>query len=117
MTCKDCIHFEVCDSGRHIGEYIEDDGVYTEGVEKECLAFRSAPPLNPGDPVWFVLEEDGKWDVYEDIVAEAGNRWFFCPAVQGDLNDTGNRVGYDEIGTEVFLTKEAAEAALKERKP
>ena len=39
-TCKDCIHFEVCDSGRHIGEYIEDDGVYSEGVEKECVAFR-----------------------------------------------------------------------------
>ena len=26
MTCKDCIHFEVCDSERHIGEYIEDKG-------------------------------------------------------------------------------------------
>lgn len=40
MTCKDCIHFEVCDSGRHIGEYIEDDGVYSDGVENECLTFR-----------------------------------------------------------------------------
>ena len=40
MTCKDCIHFEVCDSGRHIGEYIEDDGVYTDGVEKECPTFK-----------------------------------------------------------------------------
>lgn len=42
MTCKDCIHFEVCDSGRHIGEYIEDDGVYSDGVEKECPTFLSA---------------------------------------------------------------------------
>ena len=40
MTCKDCIHFEVCDSGRHIGEYIESDGVYSEGVEKECVTFK-----------------------------------------------------------------------------
>lgn len=39
MTCKDCIHFKVCDSGRHIGEHIEDDGVYSEGVERECVAF------------------------------------------------------------------------------
>lgn len=39
MTCKDCFHFEVCDSGRHIGEYIEDDGIYSEGVEKECITF------------------------------------------------------------------------------
>ena len=41
MTCKDCIHFEVCDSGRHIGEYIEDDGVYSEGVENDCASFKN----------------------------------------------------------------------------
>ena len=39
MTCKECFHFEVCDGGRHIGEYIEDDGIYSEGVEKECITF------------------------------------------------------------------------------
>lgn len=39
MTCKECFHFKVCDSGRHIGEYIEDDGIYSEGVEKECITF------------------------------------------------------------------------------
>ncbi len=75
-----------------------------------------APHVQPGDPVWFVLETDGKWGVYEDVVTEAGSRYFFCPAVVGDMNDTDNRVGYDEIGTEVFLTKETAEAALKERR-
>ena len=74
-----------------------------------------APPVNPGDSVWFVLEEDGKWGVYEDVVTEAGSQWFFCPAVTGDMNNTDNRVGYDEIGTEVFLSKEEAEAACKER--
>ena len=41
MTCKDCFHFEVCDSGRHIGEYDSDEGVYTEGVEKECPTFKN----------------------------------------------------------------------------
>lgn len=40
MNCKNCIHFEVCDSGRHIGEYIEDDGVYSEGVENDCATFK-----------------------------------------------------------------------------
>ena len=38
-TCRECLHFKVCDSGRHIGEYIEDDGVYSEGVERECELF------------------------------------------------------------------------------
>lgn len=40
-TCKDCLHFEVCDSGRHIGEYEIDDGVYSDGVENQCLAFKN----------------------------------------------------------------------------
>ena len=46
-TCRNCLHFEVCDSGRHIGEYIRDDGVYSEGVEKDCECFvrRTAAPL------------------------------------------------------------------------
>ena len=50
MTCRNCIHFEVCDSGRHIGEYIEDDGVYTDGVEKECPTFKpDAGVIDLGD--------------------------------------------------------------------
>ena len=45
MTCRNCIHFEVCDSGRHIGEYIEDDG-----VEKECPTFKlDANVIDLGD--------------------------------------------------------------------
>lgn len=38
-TCKECFHFEVCDSGRHIGEYLVDDGTYSNGVENECPTF------------------------------------------------------------------------------
>lgn len=52
-TCKECFHFEVCDSGRHIGEYEIDDGVYTEGVENECLTFK-----NKTD---FVEAKHGEW--------------------------------------------------------
>ena len=47
MTCKDCLHFEVCDSGRHIGEYVEDDGAYTDGVEKECPMFKLGADVVP----------------------------------------------------------------------
>ena len=52
-TCKDCLHFEVCDSGRHIGEYEIDDGVYSDGVENQCLAFK-----NKAD---FVEVKHGEW--------------------------------------------------------
>lgn len=51
MTCKDCIHFEVCDSGRHIGEYIQDDAVYTDGVEKQCPTFKSNTQNQTADAV------------------------------------------------------------------
>lgn len=39
-TCRECIHLEVCDSRRYVGEYIEDDEVYSEGVDKECVTFK-----------------------------------------------------------------------------
>lgn len=57
-TCKDCFHFEVCDSGRHIGEYIKDDGVYSEGVEKECETFR-----NSADVAEII---HAKWEIISD---------------------------------------------------
>ena len=58
-TCKDCVHFVVCDSGRHIGEYIKDDGVYTDGVEKECFGFKDKAltmdlPCKIGTHLWRV---------------------------------------------------------------
>ena len=59
-TCKACIHFAVCDSGRHIGEYIEDDGVYSEGVEKGCEFFLELPcGVTYGEtPIYYA--KDGK---------------------------------------------------------
>ena len=58
MTCKECFHFKVCDSGRHIGEYIEDDGIYSEGVEKECITFIPSADI--------VEVRHGEWKVYFD---------------------------------------------------
>ena len=64
-TCKDCLHFEVCDSGRHIGEYEIDDGVYSDGVENQCLAFK-----NKAD---FVEVKHGEW-VKAQFVQRSGFR-------------------------------------------
>lgn len=66
MTCKDCLHFEVCDSGRHIGEYEVDDGVYSDGVEKECPMFK-----NKDD---YAEVKHGKWlDDIKEIMPLNGN--------------------------------------------
>ena len=58
-TCKNCFHFEVCDSGRHIGEYIEDDGIYSDGVEKECATFKNAADVaEVKHGRWHILPDD-----------------------------------------------------------
>lgn len=76
-TCNDCFHFEVCDSGRHIGEYENDDGVYTEGVEKECPTFKNKADfvevkhgynksnMNPVDE--FICSECGAGAMFADV--------------------------------------------------
>ncbi len=55
QTCEECIHFAVCDSGRHIGEYIEDDGIYSDGVEKEC-------------PFFIASVEDARKEVFDNLI-------------------------------------------------
>lgn len=64
MTCKECFHFKVCDSGRHIGEYIEDDGIYSEGVEKECIAFIPSADI--------VEVRHGRWIYHECVSSHDG---------------------------------------------
>lgn len=65
-TCKDCFHFEVCDSGRHIGEYELDDGVYSEGVENECLTFKpTADVVEVKHGEYGYSSTDDKWHCLE----------------------------------------------------
>ena len=58
-TCKNCLHFEVCDSGRHIGEYIEDDGIYSDGVENECPTFKSTDEVEEVVHARWEINSDG----------------------------------------------------------
>lgn len=40
MTCKDCYFFEACNGRSFDPALQEDDGTYSEGVEKECHIFK-----------------------------------------------------------------------------
>lgn len=75
-TCKNCFHFEVCDSGRHIGEYIEDDGIYSDGVEKSCPTFRdSADVAEVKHGCWKKSQFSGRsgfYSVRDVICSECG---------------------------------------------
>lgn len=59
MICRDCIRFGVCDSGRFIGDYIEDD------VEKDCPTFKNKAN--------FAEVVHGEWKVEENGVVICSN--------------------------------------------
>lgn len=117
MTCKDCIHFEVCDSGRHIGEYIEDDCVYTDGVEKQCKTFKDKNlfaelPFKMGQTVYRTKGNFYGEEIYigniDQIVIHSGGRKALFYVHGHPLCFT-----VDNLGVDVFLTREEAEKALE----
>ena len=94
-TCKDCLHDEACEI------YAGDLG--ENGAEK-CVCFKDRNrfvelPCKVGDTVY---QTDGI-RIYENKIERI-------------IFDTNN-IGFDEtsIGKSIFLTREEAERALKER--
>ncbi|MBQ9760119.1 MAG: hypothetical protein IJW16_02090 [Clostridia bacterium] len=123
MTCKDCGHFVVCDSGRHIGEYIEDDATYTEGVERFCAAFVLKPPCKIGDVLWYVPEEYKDFDVFEGErgfceihVTDVGVRHIYFSSFEPPREDVNEAIPIDQIGVTVFYSEEEARQVAEWRR-
>lgn len=114
MTCKDCIHYEVCG-----GVYVNTD--IFEEVEKDCKEFEDKSlyiklPCKVGDTLFDISEfvyGEKMPEMYEDKVEyielqkdrESGEL-IFCV--------DGLDWRYDDFGKTVFFTREEAEEALKE---
>lgn len=109
MTCKDCLHFDACDKWTGI------DLILSE-YQTNCKDFKDKSrfielPCNVGDTVYFVksafrilsepkAEKIVKIEIYEhEIIYRTETRVF-------DIL---------KINISVFLTREEAEQALKER--
>ena len=78
-------------------------------TEGQCIL----APCSVGSTVYWVLHDTDGWKIVPDRVTEIGSKGFF-------VSDDGpggidSFICYDAIGTEVFLSFEAAEAARKER--
>lgn len=121
MTCKDCIHFEVCDSGRHIGEYVEDDGVYQDGVEKECATFHDKErfielPGRIGATVYCILTPCGGCPAFnEPMTEEYIERCRACEKAEiAEMEFDYEMI--PEVGKSVFFDRARAEEALKQWK-
>lgn len=115
-SCKDCLHFEVCP-------------IDTEDVLIDCCNFfkdRShfveLPPCKEGDSVYSICFCYGEGDAITE--------WTVVDIFLLSSKEEGNSIGIRlkdecifitispcELGNRYFLTKEAAEQALKEREP
>lgn len=120
-SCKDCIHFEVCDSGSSIDEFMEH-GTYTNGVEKECDTFKDRTrfvelPCKVGDIIYEICErkKGGEWKkaIVKRVVHGIEIGLGGCMVAR---SGTTVVVFLSDLGKTVFLTREEAEKALKEQK-
>ena len=102
MTCKDCIHYDVC-------EALENNGI-SKIYPSECSCFKDKSrfielPCKVGDKVYFVYR--GKMfqhKIKELVIQEWGNFAY-----------SSDCFPFSAFGNYVFLTREEAERALKER--
>ena len=108
--CKDCVYVNVCELKRKhtcTGTRIYDH----ENIEKLCLNFKDRSrfvelPVKPGEKV-FYFDTAGR--IYESTVTQ------LVYGATGFLIDSDVMFNSNLIGERFFLTREAAEQALKER--
>lgn len=107
MTCKDCIHYDVC-SKKH---WHVESNKYTcdlNDVEKSCFYFKNKSriielPCKVGDIVYRIQYVDNTNILLRGIGIK---EYVFNLSFYG--------LNMSEFGKTIFLTKEQAEAKLKE---
>lgn len=103
MTCKDCIYYDVCD-------YDGDVAVFPDRI---CGFFKDRSrfvelPCKLGDFVYFIKARRVMADIVSKFTIDR------CGVMLQRVN--GYNLGYtDQLGKKIFLTREEAEQALKER--
>ena len=72
------------------------------------------PPCKVGDKVYWILPDLDGWHVSKDTVTEVGLKGFWV-SMYTETDDMDDFTSWDEFGKTVFLTREDAEKALRER--
>ena len=122
MTCKDCIHYDLCRSCSRIQLGWHGNSVhYVENIEEICKDFKDRSrfvelPCKVGDTVYIIARISGKEEIIQDSVESFTISYFVdnTPIILFDGIETCDWDSSD-FGKQVFLTKEQAEQALKER--
>lgn len=130
--CKDCLHVEACKNLYEIhGDGLSSDSHACKYFKDRARFVELPQSLKIGDEVWCVFEdlddlslEDYKYTVGNNavsdipqVVTEVGKRGFWIDPIGNGFKPEWNEFyRWDEFGKTVFLTREEAEQALKERK-
>ena len=119
-SCKDCVHVEVCrftDLPAPLSDsYIRE----SEYIEKRCGNFKNRSrfvevPCAVGDTVYVIENIAGEEKIIQDSVETIGIG-YYADGVELYQFDGIKIDGYfSDFGKTVFLTREEAEQALKER--
>jgi hypothetical protein len=105
MTCKDCVHYEVCDP------YVSPNECFPEVGGCKCFKPKSRfveLPCEVGQTVYYPYDYGNKVleKTVKKIVIEHENKWV----------DVGvSFIPFENIGKTVFLSREEAAKALAER--
>lgn len=125
MTCKDCIHYEVClEEAKSKNESLDDFDI--EGIEDFCRFSKPKSryielPCAVGDTVYWVTkscDENGREEstIHEGTIIsfslQNDGLWFYCRYKYGLT--FWHKIEY--FSKTVFLNKEEAEKALEERR-
>lgn len=118
MTCKDCIHYEAC------GVYVNADRF--KDVEKYCKEFEDKIlyiklPCKVGDELWITENPYTFLPLKKPVNGEVVSLWYnergtYIRVLFDTKKINGCRDYFvDKLGKQLHLTREEAEAALKER--
>lgn len=124
MTCKNCIHYEVCRDFQ--GSWIVIEHINKNDAEKKCEHFEDKSriielPCNVGETLYILNQGNQP----QKMILDAPDIRCHC-AIEDNLcmalcNDTKHNIcayrlmnDSSDIGKNVFLSKEESEAKLKE---
>ena len=118
MTCKDCVHYEVCDGWNH--KFME---LRVNGENGVCQSFKRKSrfvelPCEVGQTVWIIDEvEDDPYGEPYPLEVKVHQIFIQKDRIALDLDlPLGMRMyTWAVVGKNVFLSREEAEKALKER--
>ena len=125
MTCRDCVHYEVC--GKGVDGAMDCDQMTFESrcprVEFDCTDYKPKSrfvelPCEVGQTVWIIDEvEDDPYGEPYPLDVKVVQIFINKNGIVLDLDlPLGMRLyTYAVVGKNVFLSREEAENALKER--